>query len=663
MSSSEAPPAKRSKRDCKYQREWKASGISPSSRGGTFAHCDICNAEFNVRHGGINDVKKHLATTKHQQSLSATESSRNLRGLLRTGQSPIEEAVTRAEVLFAEFISEHNLSFSLSNHFTHLTSSMFPDSKIAKAFSSARTKTTCIVKGALCPHFIQPVVDMCRHNPFSILCDEGNDNEDKNFAILVRLWDENLRKPMTRFLDMPVCNSGTGERLFSLIDESLKNRNIPWSNVVAFESSRVKNAQPKVFSQGCVCHLANLCLLAGVQTLPVDVDDFFVDLYYYFDKSAKRKEEFHEFQLFTGVKEMKIIKHCKTRWLSLEKCVQRVLEQWSALYAYFDKVSEDDHSARVIRLDQHFKSLLTKLVFYFLDFALDSMCKFNAIFQLSLPMLPSLKAEVTRLLKILLGRFLKLDVIKQAEEEKSDFSSIDLSDSSLYLPDNELGIGHKTWGYLSEIEDDIDQRANKQFFTGVRDFYKAVVSTIIKKFSFNDSVIDDVANLLPENRSKVTGAAVLRLARRFPAALSEDKFDNLEEEVLDYVLASSAEMPSVNRDDGKPTKSEELCTYWQEIGNMKTLQGENRFPCLVLLAQCLLSLPVSNADTERVFSIVRKIITDYRTEMEQSTLCALLACKMNCDCPCYELETPKELLRAAKVATMEYNRAHSSTNQ
>ena len=74
----------------------------------------------------------------------------------------------------------------------------------------------------------------------------------------------------------------------------------------------------------CVCHLANLCLQAGVKVLPIDVD---VDLFYYFDKSAKRKE-FHEFQEFTDTKKLKIIKHCKTCWLSLEKVVQRVLQQW-----------------------------------------------------------------------------------------------------------------------------------------------------------------------------------------------------------------------------------------------------------------------------------------------------------------------------------------------
>ena len=169
---------------------------------------------------------------------------------------------------------------------------MFSDSEIAQAFSSARTKTTCIVKGALHPHFAEPVIAQCKKCPFSILCDEGNDIDEKNFAILVQFWDDEQRKPVTRFLDMPVCNIGTAEKLFELIDTSLTEKSLAWSNVVCLESdttnvmvgkhnsvfSRVKAKQPKVYSQGYVCHLANLCLLTGVKTLPVDVDDFFVDL-------------------------------------------------------------------------------------------------------------------------------------------------------------------------------------------------------------------------------------------------------------------------------------------------------------------------------------------------------------------------------------------------
>ena len=483
-----------------------------------------------------------------------------------------DEAVTRAEVLYANFVAEHNLAFKTADHFTHLVSAMFPDSKVAQAFSSARTKTTCIVKGALHPYFAKPVIELCKEGPFSILCDEGNDGDDKNFAILVRLWDNDLGKPVTRFLDMPVCNIATAMRLFEHIDASLNERGIPWSNVVGFESdtanvmmgkhnsvlSRVKVKQSKVYSQGCVCHLANLSLLAGVKTLPVDVDDFLVDLFYFFDKSTKRKEEFHEFEEFTGTKELKIIKHCSTRWLSLEKVVKRVLHQWCALHAYFDLVSENDHSSRVIRLDQHLKSHLTKLVLLFLEFTLDSMCKFNVAFQSSLPMLPALKAEVSRLLRILLGRFLKANAIQEAE---ADLAILNLSDPSLQLPEDQLGIGHSTWGYLSDEEDYLDPRTRTIFFSAVKDFYKAVASTIIKKFVFNDHVVDDVAIFMPENQTSVDLAAARRLAERFPAAISQEAFDALEEEVLDYKLAPSSAIPPVQTERGKPTSSAELCVY------------------------------------------------------------------------------------------------------
>ena len=78
---------------------------------------------------------------------------------------------------------------------------------------------------------------------------------------------------------------------------------------------------------------------------------------------------------------------------------------------------------------------------------------------------------------------------------------------------------------------------------------------------------------------------------------------------------------------------------------LKTLEGADRFLYLVQLVKCILALPHSNADTERVFSIVHKIVTDYRMEMDQSTLCALVACKMNCDDKCFQVDTPRELLQ------------------
>ena len=130
------------------------------------------------------------------------------------------------------------------------------------------------------------------------------------------------------------------------------------------------------------------------------------------------------------------------------------------------------------------------------------MCKFNVVFQLSLPMLPALKREVKRLLNILLGRFLKAEAIQEAE---ADLTALDLNDPLLQLPEKELGIGHTTWAYLRDEEDFLDPRTKKIFFNRVRDFYITVASTIMKS---------------P------------------PSAI-----------------------PSVHREPGKPTKSAELCVY------------------------------------------------------------------------------------------------------
>ena len=63
--------------------------------------------------------------------------------------------------------------------------------KIAESFSCARTKPKALITHALAPSAEEAVVSACQRQPFSILCDGGNDNfQKKYFGILVRLWDE-----------------------------------------------------------------------------------------------------------------------------------------------------------------------------------------------------------------------------------------------------------------------------------------------------------------------------------------------------------------------------------------------------------------------------------------------------------------------------------------
>ena len=107
-------------------------------------------------------------------------------------------------------------------------------------------------------------------------------------------------------------------------------------------------------------------------------------------------------------------------------------------------------------------------------------------------------------------------------------------------------------------EDFVNESIKKKFFDGVRSLFVAVASTIVRKFSFGDPILDDLAILFPENQAKISAATVLTLADRFPSAVPESALDELEEEMLVYALISPETLPISQVRTEKPSKSEEL---------------------------------------------------------------------------------------------------------
>ena len=185
---------------------------------------------------------------------------------------------------------------------------MFPDSKIAKNFGCARTKATAIVKEGLAPHYVKNLAVSLAPQPFSILMDESNDATNKSCIILVRTLDEKVGDVRTRFLDMPVVNIGTASNLFVAVQKSLADKGLDFSNIIAFMSDNtnvmkgmcsgvqklVKDKNPHIPDVGCICHLADLVVKAGMKGLPIDIDQLFIDVFYHFYYSSKRTQEFED---------------------------------------------------------------------------------------------------------------------------------------------------------------------------------------------------------------------------------------------------------------------------------------------------------------------------------------------------------------------------------
>ncbi len=137
-------------------------------------------------------------------------------------------------------------------------------------------------------------LDKCES--FSVLMDESNDKVNKSCIILIKLFDYTVGDVRTRFLDMPIVNIGTAANLFEALKDSLSKKGLDFGKCISFMSDttnvmkgvrsgvqkRIKDECPQLYDVGCICHLADLTIKAGMETLPVNIDQLFVDIFSFF---------------------------------------------------------------------------------------------------------------------------------------------------------------------------------------------------------------------------------------------------------------------------------------------------------------------------------------------------------------------------------------------
>ncbi|KAM9393166.1 general transcription factor II-I repeat domain-containing protein 2-like [Pholidichthys leucotaenia] len=490
------------------------------------------------------------------------------------------------------------------------------------------------------------------------MVDESNDkNTEKRLVILARIFDGEMSH--TRLLDMPIPALEKATNIFAENDNFMRLHNIPWENVVGFASdncntmvgrdnsvlSRLKEKSSNVFSIGCICHLANLCVKAGVKALPMKLDDFLVDIFYFFHNSSKRLTDFKEFQQFTEVEEEKILQHCPTRWLSLEKVGNRTLSQLPALKSYFASHEDVEKPGKVKSITKRLHDPLTELLLLFMKFILPIINNFNTIFQADENKIGSLLPEMDHLLRKLLVKFDQMKYVKAT----NDLRRLDFLDSDLQHSDEFIAIGLETREALQTHE--LDPDTEQKFFEALRGFYEAVVRKMLNKFPFDDKILPHLSVLDPRKTQSLTYGPIVELAAAFCPTVDTEE---LKEEWEDLQLLPENTVPLQDK-DGKPVHVD---VYWGQVMALKTALDVPRFPQLLKVYSALLCLPHSNADSERAFSMARKIHTDFRKSMLPETLTSFMQVKMNCDTPCFKVKPSKEMLESAKAATWNYNKQH-----
>lgn len=651
-------PKKKKNSDQKFRPEYSAKWpcLRASEKSPYEAFCTTCESTFHVNHGGKFDCSRHIKSDRHNKNNERKTKVNKMPDTFFV-ESDLSISITKAEMLFSSFIIEHNVSLSAADHAGYLFKAMFPDSKIAKQYASARTKTTAILK-CMANKTCHDIVTILKRMPFSLSTDGSTDqNAVKLYPILVRYFDESKQKIQCALLSLKECSDNSGEGIFSMLNQEIDDKDLNWKNCVAFGCdnartmlghlngvvSHLKKANPNLYVQGCLCHLLHICAQKAAKRLHCDVESLLVDIYYYLDKSSKRKKILIDCQKACGLEPYKILKFVSTRWLSLLEAINRLLSQWNAIVEFFSSDLEFKQNAKFRNIKKVILSPDTKLYLLFLEAVLPIFTTLNVKLQSDVPQIHLVRRYLNSFFMDLLVRFLQPSAISSFSS--SDITKIDFLKSSHQKLDEDLVIGAKTKAYLGESN--ISEEVKKKFFHSVRKFYEAACTYAVKSLPLTSDILSHAEIADPSLRAQVSFSSVMFFTDRFCDSISYNDLDAVEMEFSKYQIDPlSDDILSCNAD-----------VAWSKILEIKDPNGSIKYQFLPKIMLTILLIPHSNAASERVFSIVRHNLTEFRSCLNIETLNALLTEKVsflsNNEC-CYKRKFSKEEIVNAKKATVQY---------
>ena len=279
----------------------------------------------------------------------------------------------------ALLIVHHNTFFNLSHHLTQYVKGEFKDGKAAKNFSCGRTKKSAIIN-CIGDDIKQELVKDMSQSPFSIMVDGSNNaGLEKMFPICVHIFDVNFNRIMTKCIDMNMLegrDASTAEHMFTSIENQLRKNELSWDMVTSIGldntnanigdhnsiKSRALERNPEIVISGYPCHVLHnpdsKAADAFAAISDFSVEDHCVDLYYWLDKSSKRKFILKGYYDFCDQDYQEVIKYISTRWLCSECCVNRELKKYPGLRSYF--MSENEKDKRFLILNEAFFEPMTE---------------------------------------------------------------------------------------------------------------------------------------------------------------------------------------------------------------------------------------------------------------------------------------------------------------
>jgi hypothetical protein len=492
---------------------------------------------------------------------------------------------------------------------------------------------------------------------FSFIIDETTDlSTSKQLAILATYFDMDSFESKHYLVDMVEVEEGTAQGIYSSVKETFSDLKIPMENIVGYSSDTtnvmfgehnsvsqlLKSEYESVQVVKCSCHLIHLVSSYAAKMLPKSLEDLCRDIYAHFHRSSKRQDVYKEFQSFFHAEPLKLLSPAQTRWLSLQACVNRILEQFEALKNYFVFVVNDDSTHSNDRIHKSLHNKFTLAYLEFLSYQLERFNSFNRLFQSERPLLHSLKSEVEGLIKSIACDFMKIDYVKATKPK-----DIIPTSACFHVPLDKVYVGVGATATLREIEAGSIKEDVVRFLTDCKKFLIESIVQIKQRFDLDAKFHEIVQCILPENAASMVPPSLEDICRQLPYLSRVVDTRKLDREWREHAFESGIKR-SLSWDE-----------YWKIIRDAKSPIGEQKYPNLCKFVSILASFPFSNAAVERIFSSLKLVKTDRRNSLKSSSLVSLLQMKMALK---NESLTAPKLQPSQNMLKLAYNMKASATD-
>lgn len=609
-------------------------------------YCNLCEKFLTCSKTG---VKRHKLSKKHQENLNSKSRTSSIRQMMN--QATTADASTSMEVKLCAFVAQHNMPLSLTDDMVRLLRSLFPNDAALKNVRLGKQKATNIVRQVLGFNYVKEMVSLLRCKFFSIIIDEATDQSTKKqLAILANFFDIEKFKMDYWLVDMVEADDGTALGIYTQLKETFNDLHIPMTRIIGYSSDTtnvmfgqynsvaqlLKSDLKSIQVVKCSCHPIHLVSSYAALKLPKSVEDLCRDLYAHFHRSSKRQDVYKEFQAFFGVDPLKILSPAQTRWLSLQECVNRILEQYEALKNYFVLTANTDPSHTNDRILASLQNHFTQAYLEFLSYQLERLNAFNRLFQSEQPLLHNLKHEVEELVKSIASDFIELGIVKTTVVK-----DLDPSDLTQHVPLHQTYVGVAATTTIQSLKDKAKDEDINKFLIDCKNFLIESIIQIKSRFDLNAEYHDLVECLQPQNATNLKPRSLARICEKMPClkeVLDTSKLD------LEWRLQALDEKLNANLPWDE---------YWLAVRDAQTPMREPKYPNLIKFFAILSSLPVSNAAVERMFSQLKLVKINHRNSLKSMSLVSLLQSKLNLKnqrVTAASLQPGKELLKLARDA-------------